>query len=193
MAVARVTDTMSPAESGKRDASVNVKGISRREFLNYVWGASVALLAVEACGAATWFAIPSPLYNVKGGLFKIYPQTLPVPGSSPLANGAGEFWLTNSTHGLLALNMNCPFRGCRVIWVPANHRFECLCCGSKFTFEGQKQIGGPARRGLDRYLIHVVTPNRMIDTSDSGDPISIQDATYIIVDERKLILGKATV
>ena len=33
-------------------------GISRREFLYYIWGASIALVALQGAGLLLWFLIP---------------------------------------------------------------------------------------------------------------------------------------
>ncbi|HLY26613.1 MAG TPA: Rieske 2Fe-2S domain-containing protein [Aggregatilineales bacterium] len=190
MAVAQVADVALRAPGGtKASNSIEVKKVSRREFLNYLWAASLTALGTEACGAATWFALPSPLRNVPGGLFKYYPQMLPIVGASPAADLGGRIWLSNTPQGLLALSMVCTYRGCLVSWVPVNNRFECPCCGSKFTLAG-RQIDGPAKRDLDRYVIRVTSSHGTIDTPSDGSPVSAKDASYVIVDERKKILGK---
>src|SRR5579859_6903290 len=100
-------------------------------------------------------------------------------------------WLSNTEKGLIALSMYCThFDHARFKWVPANQRFECPWCGSKFRFDGFKLPGGPAPRNLDRYVLHVTNSNGTIRTSDDGDPVPIQDAKSIVLDERKIIRGK---
>jgi hypothetical protein len=190
MAIARVSSPMPPASHGG-----DVSGISRREFLNFVWGASVALLGVEACGAATWFALPHKPYFVPyslwSGLYEYAAKDLPLPGKMPIFNGLGKFWLANSTQGLLALSMFCPREGCFYKWFPPLSHFVCPCCASRFALDGHKIIGtGPARRDLDRYVIHVNTSHGTVDTPTDGGPISVTVATSVIVDTRKKILGK---
>lgn len=37
------------------DAGASGNGITRREFLYYIWGASIALLAAQTVGLLIWF------------------------------------------------------------------------------------------------------------------------------------------
>src|SRR5262249_32545378 len=82
------------------------KGTSRREFLNYVWGASAALLLAETGGAAIWFALPH--LEVGVDLFQIDPHAIPPLGASPSYLLEADFWLTQTADGLLALVGKCP-------------------------------------------------------------------------------------
>src|SRR5579885_986394 len=131
--------------------SVNteLKKVSRREFLTYVWGASAALLAAGAGGAAIWFSLP----RVKQSpVFQFDPTDIPLVGN-PIPFPEGRIWLSRTADGLLALSMYCPYRGEYFKWVATNHRFECPVCGSKFGLNGhllQDDFKGPARRDLDR-------------------------------------------
>src|SRR5262245_6251812 len=111
----------SPAtlENTPSDSSTSTK-VSRREFLNYVWGASIALLLAESGGAALWFALPHRQLGKLGGYFRISADNLPQPGGPPIAFPEGDFWLVNTSEGLLALNGICTYRGCRYKWVPTN-------------------------------------------------------------------------
>src|SRR5438105_11762874 len=72
------------------------KGISRREFLNYIWGASMALLLTETTGAIIWFALPRFRAGEFGGVFSLDPGTLPAKGSPPVAFPAGKYWISNT-------------------------------------------------------------------------------------------------
>jgi hypothetical protein len=169
------------------------KTISRREFLYYVWTASAALLGVEAVGATVWFAAPFIRGGVENGFYTIDPQTLPAIGSAPLGDPKGRFWVSNTTKGLLILNMACTTTWERLLfkWVPANGCFECPGCGSKYALDGTKIITeGPARRSLDRYVVEVKSPSGTRWTPADGSPVAIHDATEIIAHTRYLIAGK---
>lgn len=169
------------------------KSISRREFLNYLLGGSLALLALESCAAATWFALPHLKYGVENGLFAIDPKIVPAAGSSPLIFPEGKFWLSHTPNGLLALDMTCPFirQPAFYKWVSPNKRFECPACGSKFSADGKWLVGlGPAGHNLNRYAIEVITPNGKRRTAADGDPVDITGATALIVDTSRKIPGK---
>src|SRR5262245_29236825 len=90
------------------------KGISRRAFLNYVWGASAALLLAETGGAAIWFALPH--LKVGADLFQIDPRAIPLPGETPSYSWEADFWLTQTSDGLLALTPICPHDPTRYKW-----------------------------------------------------------------------------
>src|SRR5262249_54444607 len=120
------------------------QGVSRREFLNYIWGASIALLLAESAGAIVWFALPKFHAGEFGGLFDFDPAVLPAKGASPVQYPAGMFWLSHTNDGLLALSMVCTHLGCLFKWAEAHNRFECPCHGSKFYPNGLKIPGDPA-------------------------------------------------
>ena len=48
-----------------------VPGISRREFLYYIWAASIAVFSAETLGMIIWFAIPKIREGEFGGVFEI--------------------------------------------------------------------------------------------------------------------------
>jgi cytochrome b6-f complex iron-sulfur subunit len=172
-------------------ADVQTKGISRREFLNYIWGASMALLLAETTGTIIWFALPRFRAGEFGGVFNQDPALLPPKGSPPVLFPAGKYWVSNTNDGLFALSQVCTHLGCLFKWVPTNNRFECPCHGSKFTGAGLKIVGqGPAQRNLDRFSITVTTPGGTNKTNADGNAIKIDGATVIAVDTGKKIQGK---
>ena len=65
--------------------------------------------------------------------------------------------------------------GCRVPWCPSSQWFECPCHGSKYNRVGEKQ-GGPAPRGLDRFVLEVSGGNIIVDTGSLviGPPIGTE-------------------
>ncbi len=190
------TVTRSKAASARTESAAapagdtQTKGVSRREFLNYIWGASMALLLAQCGGTIVWFALPRFRAGEFGGKFGVDPTSLPQVGSQPQGNPTGKFWLANTQDGLLALSMVCTHLGCLFKWVPANNRFECPCHGSKFDANGRKIPGqGPAPRNLDRFAVAVKTPAGSNTTSPTGGPVKVEGAVSIEVDTGKKIKG----
>jgi cytochrome b6-f complex iron-sulfur subunit len=56
--------------------------------------------------------------------------------------------------GLVALYQKCPHLGCRVPQCVSSQWFECPCHGSQYNRVGEKK-GGPAPRGMDRFILSV--------------------------------------
>jgi cytochrome b6-f complex iron-sulfur subunit len=74
--------------------------------------------------------------------------------------------------GYVALYQKCVHLGCRVPWCQTSQWFECPCHGSKYNKVGEK-VGGPAPRGLDRFVLTVSGGNIVVDTGNLvlGPPI----------------------
>jgi len=150
--------------------------MTRREFLYYLWAASMALSMAEIGGAILWFAVPRFKPGEFGGVFELDVTAVPPPDTGPKAFDAGRFWLVNlgdkdvtdanlkevaglpyaeQQKGIKALYKICVHLGCLYKWVPTNYRFECPCHGSKYLPSGVR-IGGPARRNLDVFVIEAM-------------------------------------
>src|SRR5687767_7521349 len=112
--------------------------LSRREFLFYVWTASLALATAGIGGAVLWFAYPRFRGGEFGGEFPVASQALPEVGADPEGHPDGRFWLVNTESGVLALYMVCTHLGCLYKWVPNNGRFECPCHASQYSRDGAK-------------------------------------------------------
>src|SRR5690349_19311110 len=78
----------------------DVKRLSRREFLTFLWGASAGLLVAGSCGAAMWFALPKSRLGVD--VFQVDLSEIPAPGSDPVPFVKGNFWMSSSNGGLVA-------------------------------------------------------------------------------------------
>lgn len=166
--------------SGQKETSVaesvQVAGVSRREFLYYAWGASLALLTAQTGGLLLWFGLPRFREGEFGGIFSLNAGALPQLDAAPGDNPGGKFWLSNTAEGVVALYKVCTHLGCLYKWVDANHRFECPCHGSKFDLEG-KYIEGPAPRSLDRFAMTIRTKAGQELVSDAeGNPIPVAAA-----------------
>jgi cytochrome b6-f complex iron-sulfur subunit len=207
---ARPAPRAAPAEAATPPTTA-APGMTRREFLYYIWGASMALLTAEAAGAILWFAMPRFKAGEFGGTFTVDVARLPQPDSGPVPYNEGKFWLVNigpqaaqkrqargnspqgTKPGIVALYKVCTHLGCLYKWVDLNNRFECPCHGSKFNLNGT-WIEGPAPRNLDRFVIRAVdasgnvlaeTPLGDPDAAASGpvpgDPIEIPPGTVQLI------------
>jgi cytochrome b6-f complex iron-sulfur subunit len=163
--------------------------LTRREFLMYIWAASLALASAGGAGAILWFAYPRFREGEFGGEFPIDVEALPVVGDAPESHPEGRFWLVQTEEGVLALYMVCVHLGCLYKWAPSNFRFECPCHGSKYQADGE-YIEGPAPRSLDRFVLRVLDENGEVlaeteegdmNTSNSaGKPVPLPEGAFAI-------------
>lgn len=171
----KLTATTKAAALAESKPQVQVAAPSRREFLFYIWGASMVLLLGEATAGLIWFALPRFKEGEFGGIFKFSPEDLPQnPGGDPVSVPSGRFHLSyTADSGLIALYGVCTHLGCLPIWNPGTTRFECPCHGSKYELNG-KYIEGPAPRSLDAFSM-VITFNdgTTLATAEDGLPIQL--------------------
>jgi len=150
------------------EATVRADGLTRREFLYYIWGASMALFALEVTGLTIWFLLPKFKEGQFGGVFRLEVDVLPEANAPPENFPDGRFWLVTINTlepnrlmcetegdggqiiGAAAIYKVCTHLGCIYTWVAPNDRFECPCHGSKYRLDGRR-ITGPAPRNLDRF------------------------------------------
>jgi cytochrome b6-f complex iron-sulfur subunit len=195
----------------------SVAPMTRREFLYYIWAASMALALAESGGAILWFAVPRFKPGEFGGVFEIDIAKLPAVDSGPVAYDDGRFWLVNNgpkeiNHqytyngdvlktdypqkpGVKALYKVCVHLGCIYKWVPTNDRFECPCHGSKYLPTGIR-VDGPARRNLDVFVIQamdasgkVLSETKPEQGSLQGGAIDVTGAAKLLVNTGKRIVG----
>jgi len=163
-------------------------GISRREFLYYIWGASIALYAAQFSGLLIWFLLPRFREGEFGGRFIVSVEELPTVNAAPENKPDGRFWLVNldSTQpnelmyqaedetepirGVAAIYKVCTHLGCIYAWTAANNRFECPCHGSKYRLDGRR-IESPAPRTLDRFEVTA------LDAEENPIPGAISEVT----------------
>ncbi len=178
-------------------------GVSRREFLYYIWGASIALLTLQGTGLLIWTLIPRFREGEFGGRFTIPVASLPVDNDPPQNFADGRFWLaslnTNDPNdlmylapdetepivGTVAIYKVCTHLGCIYSWTPANNRFECPCHGSKYRLDGRR-IEAPAPRDLDRFKMFALAEDKVtvLAESETSDnffaPMQIPDGTAFL-------------
>ncbi|HMK09090.1 MAG TPA: Rieske 2Fe-2S domain-containing protein [Anaerolineales bacterium] len=186
--------------------------LSRREFLYYLWGVSMAVAIAGAAGATIWFALPRFKEGEFGGVVTVPVGELPPPDSEPQPFSAGRFWLVNIgeqteqdprqppvyplTPGVKALYMVCVHLGCLYKWVPTNDRFECPCHGSKYL-KSDARIDGPARRNLDVFVIEAVNANGdvvgrtepQMGSSEGSSVLITPEVVSLRVDTGRKIVG----
>jgi len=191
----RTTPTAMSAPVARAAArpSVQVAAPSRREFLYYIWGASMALLLGQTSAGLIWFAFPRFKEGEFGGTFAFNPEELPSVGAAPTSVPAGRFHVTLTTEGLRALYGVCTHLGCLPKWVPTNGRFECPCHGSKFQLSGN-WIEGPAPRNLDLFIAKVTyADGTTVETPADGGAIPLdlnRQITSIQIDTGARIIGE---
>jgi cytochrome b6-f complex iron-sulfur subunit len=162
----------------KAAAQTDVSLPSRREFLYYIWGASVALLLGEATAGLLWFIFPRFKEGEFGGVFTLDTTKVPPSGSAPWSIPEGRFHISHTANDqLVALYGVCTHLGCLPKWVATNNRFECPCHGSKYQLDGT-YIEGPAPRSLDRFVMTLTfSDGTQVTTDSSGDPIPLEGRT----------------
>lgn len=186
--------------------------LSRREFLYYVWGASMAVLLAGAGGATIWFIVPRFRQGEFGGVFTLPVSQIPPPDTPPQEFPSGRFWLVNIGQGMMndprlpkdypinpgvkAIFKVCTHLGCLYKWRESNDRFECPCHGSKFLETGTR-VDGPARRNLDVFMVEAVDADGNVlgrtepsmDTLEGAPLVIPAEAESIRVDTGRRIKG----
>ena len=144
------------------------QGITRREFLNYVWGAAFSLFLAELGIGVYLFSLPRFREGEFGSDFDLggLSEISPSPDSAPTGFPDAKTWLVNvgpkqaakgkGKQGLLAIYKVCTHLGCLYRYESTTERFECPCHGSKFHLDGTKILQqGPAPRSLDRFVVEL--------------------------------------
>ena len=190
--------------------------LTRREFLYYVWAASMALFTAETGGALIWYALPRFKPGEFGSIFTVALDKLPPPGGPPAEFPEARFWLVNLDQkavndprhpagvtiqpGIMAIYKVCVHLGCLYRWTPGNDRFECPCHASKYLKDGTR-VRGPAARDLDKFVVRALDADgnllaaTKVGDADSdpavGQPIALPAGTAaLLVDTGKRIRGR---
>ncbi len=167
-------------------------GMTRREFLYYIWGASMAFFLLETAGISILITLPRFRAGQFGGVITTAVTDWPKPNSTPLPNNAGSFWMTTVDDGVIAQYKVCTHMGCVFNWDNNAHQFTCPCHGSLFQINGD-WIAGPAPRGLDRFAFQVLDKSgKLLADSQDGHPVPLTADAYVIaVDTGHKTLGKS--
>jgi len=194
--VAKPAGVAAPAAAAKKEEEAAVaanSGVSRREFLNYVWGASIALFLAQFGGLTFFFAFPRFRPGQFGGKIPASVADIPELNKPPQANDVGKFWLVNTDQGVNVLYKICTHLGCIYPWSDAAGIFACPCHGSQFQLNGD-YVAGPAPRALDKFKFEVLDAdgNVLATSPDDGTAISLPSgAQTILVNTGLKITGKS--
>ena len=179
--------------------------MTRREFLNYIWLASMALLLAKAGSTAWQFALPRvpvrlntlrvrdiPAVNAKPvrlGVHVLSDEIGRVPGQV-FTGERYDVYVSYAADGVHAFMSRCTHMGCAFAWDEAINKFECPCHGSQFAHDGT-YIAGPAPRHLDRFPIVAkdALGNIVAETRDGSAWVIPSAAATITIDYSKVILG----
>jgi cytochrome b6-f complex iron-sulfur subunit len=118
----------------------------------------------------TLISTKAPVYIPEGRMYlQPYPKDA-IPKAQHVAAYAAI--IPGMEAGIVALYQKCVHLGCRVPWCQSSQWFECPCHGSKYNRVGEKK-GGPAPRGLDRFVVSVSGDSISVDTKliIQGPPI----------------------
>lgn len=166
---------------------------SRREFLNYAFGASVALATAASCGGLAWFLQQQRFVgSANSGLFRLDAGELPIPQGSPIFVREAQVYISNLDDGLVALFAQCTYDRYLVRWSHTNWRFECPACGSKYRLDGV-YIELDAPRDLDRAVLQVSTDHGVLTTPADGSPVSPEGAQSVVLDVQQRIPGNPSI
>ncbi|UCG24125.1 MAG: ubiquinol-cytochrome c reductase iron-sulfur subunit [Chloroflexota bacterium] len=174
------------------ETTASAGNLTRREFLYYIWGGSIALFIVEFTGLMVWFMLPRFREGEFGGTFTLPVDILPDVNAPPFNFPDGRFWLVNVNNddpegcermwkapgdedivGAAAIYKVCTHLGCIYAWVDANDRYECPCHGSKYRLDGRR-IEDPAPRDLDRFKLSALDDSETVIAESSVS----SDGTY---------------
>jgi cytochrome b6-f complex iron-sulfur subunit len=189
-------ETVSPPAPPAVPPDEETLGVTRRQFLNR---GVVALFAIGLSGfgasmlAFLWPTLSggfgskikagnlddilgqirdkrTPFYVAEGRFYiNPYPKDAVAKAKKIAAYGAV---IAGYEAGVVALYQKCVHLGCRVPWCLTSQWFECPCHGSQYNRVGEKK-GGPAPRGLDRFVVDVSGGVVTVDTKQVivGPPI----------------------
>lgn len=167
--------------------------VTRREFLNIAWLASLGFFLLPVGGVTLLFAYPRFKAGEFGGEFVLGDvSTLPSVNQTPISNTKGKFWLTRTEDGVRALYKVCVHLGCLYNWEEVDFKFLCPCHGSQYQYDGT-YILGPAPRSLDQFTMRAEQGGQVLAvTQGPNEAIEVFDDPTVqyIVDTGKKIIGK---
>lgn len=190
------TSTLRANANPKNSDPAALDGITRREFLNYVWAASMMLAMAGSATAATLFAMPRWDLNRLRAYFIArgeLPQANTPPKFYKPDDGLG-IWLVNVDDKLYAHANICTHLACKcLVWDDNAKIFACPAHGAQYMANGNYRAG-PAPRGLDRFNYGLFNQNKRLMTSTrQGEALNLAhypDATGVQIYPENLVLGK---
>jgi len=162
-----MTSNPSGPSSSHAETPLSEGGVSRRGFINVLWG----VLGLAALAEWVWMAI-SFLRPASGGADGPRAEAVvragsvaSFPAGSVTAFQRGRFYLVRLDEGgFLALSCKCTHLGCTVPWVEKERKFLCPCHASVFDMTGAV-VASPAPRALDLFPVSIENSVVFVDTS----------------------------
>ncbi len=168
------------------DTSLLLEGpsLSRRQLLNFLTGAAIAVPVSSALYVAGKFLIPPVEQAGLGGAIvakDILGNPIPatqilaeVPGSRALVAGIGgepTYLIVNEANTLDSIGIldNCTHLGCTFPWNPNDQQFQCPCHGSRYAPDGTV-VRGPAPLPLKIFHVAVIDNSILISPWTETDP-----------------------
>jgi cytochrome b6-f complex iron-sulfur subunit len=138
----------------------NQEGITRREFLHYIWLSSLGAFAIGSAGATIAYSYPRFKAGEFGGKF-VLGQVEDFAEGSVTEIREGKFFLVRQGDQFKALYQVCTHLGCLVRYT--GESFSCPCHGSQFAEDGTL-VTSPASRDLDEFAVEIVDGDVVVDT-----------------------------
>jgi cytochrome b6-f complex iron-sulfur subunit len=170
-------------------------GVTRRQFFNrsIILFMGLSISGFAAAVLAMLWPVPKGGFGSKIRVGKVSDLAAQITaGKGFLYNAEGRMWMTNYPSsavdkakavysnpvlnsmeaGIVVVYQKCPHLGCRVPSCATSQWFECPCHGSQYNQAGEKK-GGPAPRGMDRFVTEVSDGVLNVDTGTviQGPPI----------------------
>lgn len=156
------------------------KGITRRMFLGWTWGASLVGLFGQAAAGLFQFFAP----RVEPGAFG---STVEIGTPEEFDAGTvtyirqGRFYVSRlEDGGILAIWQRCTHLGCTVR--QEDGQFFCPCHDSSFARQGEV-IHGPAPRPLDLFPVSLQDGKLVVDTSQTIERNAFEASQAFYPDE----------
>jgi cytochrome b6-f complex iron-sulfur subunit len=158
--------------------------LSRRQFLNFLTGATVAATAGSALYVAGKFFIPPAETTGAGGAI-LAKDILgnPIPAAQILAEPPGTRALVAGLRGeptylivkedntldSIGIVDNCTHLNCTFPWNPMDQQFQCPCHGSRYAPDG-RVVRGPAPLPLQIVQVAVIDNSILLSPWTETDP-----------------------
>ena len=149
---------------------------SRRKTLVVLFFSGLAALFFKFSSLVMTFLQPPGQARGFGEIVDLGPiHELPPPGSAPVLNPNGRFWLIHEAQGVSAIQQRCTHLDCLFSWDREKELFVCPCHGSEFDRSGFV-LRGPATRDLDRFVVQLADSEGALlaeSSQENGDPLEV--------------------
>ncbi len=149
-------NTHNPSEEEKSDSAQN---LSRRNFLNGIAGAALAVAAVGAAAVTLEYLSPNVLYEPPTSFRIGSPEDFTLNSVTYFAEQA--VYVVHEPAGFWAMSAICTHLGCITQWNADLDLIACPCHGSRFRKDGVVEHG-PAPRPLPHFAIRFTPDGNLL-------------------------------